>query len=369
MNRLGAWPLFALLLLLALALGLAAEGDAQVSSVPSVSNPGPRGLKALFTWLKEGGADVRAGATPLTELPPEIATVVIPAPVAATLTDAERAALRRGLERGATVVLLVARGASTHELADLVTVRGSPAPELSPTPTDGVGSTVSVTSQVGALVGVSALRVASERALRVIDPDAVPLTSPPVLWVRRVGEGALYVAAGADLAENARLDLADNAVLWRNLAARGPMWFDESHHVARASQTPTVNLWATGLQFLFAAALFVASRGARLGPVRAEPPAPLRSSTEYVEAMARLTRRAHLEPELVEALRRQLRLTLHERLGVALALPDGERARLVAQALGWSELDAAALFTDGRFTSLSQRLARLEAQLSGRAAT
>ncbi len=366
MSRLGAWPIFALLLALALALGLAADGDTQTSTVPSVTNAGPRGLKVLHTWLSESGVDVRLGARPLTDVPDEIATIVVPAPQAATLTRDERLALRRALERGATVVLMVARSASKHALEDLVTVQLGPPPELLAVPNDGAGSSLAVSAPIGAMKGARSLRVANDHTLTVTNAEAVELTSPPGVWVMSVGKGALYVAAGADLAENARLDLADNAVFWRNLAAQGPMWIDESHHVARVQATPTVNLWATGLQFLFAAALFVVARGSRLGPARAEPSAPLRSSTEYVEAMARLTRRARLEPELVEALRRHLRLTLHERLGLSLSLPDGERARALRLALGWNDADANGLFGDRSFLGLSKRVARLEAQLDGR---
>ena len=164
-----------------------------------------------------------------------------------------------------------------------------------------------------------------------------------------------------------RLGLADNARLWANLAAAGPMYFDESHHQARALEAPTVNLWATALQFLFAAAVLIAGRGARLGPPRAEPPPPLRSSTEYVEAMARLTQRARLEPELIEALRRQVRITLQERLGIPLELSDAERAREI-RIPNFGAEDAQALFTDTGFLSLSRRLARLEDALSGRKA-
>lgn len=366
MSRFGAWPIFAALILLSLAVGLAADGDTQVSSVPSVTNAGPRGLKVLHTWLSESGVDVRIGQAALTEVPNEIATIVVPAPQAATLTVDELTSLRRALERGVTVVLLVGRGTSKLSLKPLVKLRTGPTPDLVAVPHDGAGSTLTVTERIGALRDVHTLRVANEQTLVVTDDRAVALTSPPAVWALSIGAGELYVAAGADLAENARLDLADNAVFWRNLAARGPLWLDESHHLARVQVTPTANLWATGLQFLFAAALFVVARGSRLGPPRPERPAALRSSTEYVEAMARLTSRAGLEPELVEALRRQVRLTLHERLGLSLELPDAERARALVGALGWTDADAIGLFGEATFLELSKRVARLEAQLEGR---
>lgn len=366
MSRFGAWPLFGLLLVIALVMGLAAGGEEQVSAAPIVTNVGPRGLKVLHTWLTERGADVRVGRDGLEQIPPEVKTVLLAAPVASPFTEADVKALEALLERGVTVVLLVPRQGSKQIFAPLAHVRPGPSTSFEPLPLDGAGATVTVQHPIGPLQGLTQLRVAAEATVRVTDDDAVPLTSPPALWLKPAGNGQLLIAAGADLAENARLDLADNARLWLNLAAQGPLWIDESLHVSRARATPSVNLWASGLQFLFAAALFVVARGSRLGPPREEPARPQRSSTEYVEAMARLTQRARLEPELVEALRRQVRLTLHERLGLALELPDAERARELAAALGLPLDDARALFTEPDFLKLSRRVARLEARLAGR---
>lgn len=362
MKNLGAWPFLGALLLLALVVSLAAGSEEQVSVTPSITNPGPRGTQVLFTWLSEAKADVRAGRAPLTEVPADIATIVIPAPRAAKLSADELESVRSALARGVTVVLMVARDTSRLELGPLVKLRSSGAPPIESKPNDAVGSTLSVVHHVDAVASVGRLRVASEPGLTVLDDDALPLTEPAGLWALRRGQGVLYVAAGADLAENARLDLEQNSVFWSTLAARGPMWFDEFHHQAQLAERPTVNLWAFGLQFTFVAALFVVARGARLGTVRREPPPPLRSSAEYVEAMARLTHRAKLEPELVEALKKHARLLLHERLGISLQLSDDERARA-------SGLDGvAALFRDQNFLSLSRRLSALEAELHGRKA-
>ncbi|MBM4782333.1 MAG: DUF4350 domain-containing protein [Archangiaceae bacterium] len=367
MSRFGAWPLFGVLLLLALAVGLAGGGDAPTSVRPTVNNSGPHGLKVLHTWLKERGADIRVGEGPLGQAPANVATIVIAAPVATPFTDEDVQALRTRLEAGATVVLMVARDTRKQVFRPLINLKTIAGASIAPVPFDGAGATLEVALPIGPLRNVKSLRVSIDPSLEALDPDAISLTIPEALWARRIGKGTLFVSAGPDLAENARLGLADNARFWANLAAAGPMYFDESHHVARTLQAPTVNLWAPGLQFLFAAAIFVVGRGTRLGRPRAEPPPALRSSTEYVEAMARLTQRAKLEPELIEALRRQLRLTLQERLGIPLELPDAERAREI-QIPNFSADDAQALFTETDFLSLSKRLARLEDALSGRKA-
>jgi hypothetical protein len=316
----------------------------------------------LFTWLKEARADVRAGTVPLTEVPNDVATIVIPAPKTAKLSAEELAALNAALARGVTVLLLVARSTSRLDVEPLVKLRRASAPPVEGKPNDGVGSTLKVVHRVDALRAVERLRVASEPTLKVTDDDALALTEPPGLWALRRGQGVLYVAAGADLGENARLDLDDNAALWRALASRGPMWFDEFHHQAQLARPPAINLWAFALQFAFVTACFVVARGTRLGPVRAEPPPPFRSTTEYVEAMAQLTHRASLEPELVESLKRHARIVLHERMGISLSLNDAERAR----ASGLPGVDE--LFRDQDFLSLSKRLSHLEAELHGRKA-
>lgn len=368
MSRFGAWPLFAGLLLVALALGLAGGTEAPASVTPIVTNASPRGLKVLHTWLSERGADVRVGTGPLTDLPNDVATIVIAAPVAATFTDEDVAELQAVLEQGKTVVLMLARGTRRRVFRPIINLKQAPAATIAPLPLDGSGATVDVVTPIGPLRNVKSLRVSADPNLRALDADAIALTAPEALWARRIGKGTLFVSAGPDLAENARLGLADNARLWANLAADGPLYFDESHHQARAlTASSTVNLWATALQFLFAAALFIIARGTRLGRPRAEAPPALRSSTEYVEAMARLTQRAKLEPELIEALRRQVRVTLQERLGIPLELTDAERAREI-RIPNFGAEDAQGLFTDTGFLSLSRRLARLEDALSGRKA-
>lgn len=364
MKALNSWWAMAALFALALVIGLS-SGTSQLSMVPSVNNVGPRGLKVLATYLTEAGFDVRQGLTPLTELPDDVATVVIPAPVISTLDAADRQALRTVLERGKTVVLLPSRSASFQQWQGLADIRGGPRPVIQPQAVDGSGTTAVVKFQVGALRGVTSLRLSADPGIRVATEGAVALTEPPLLWAVPGAPGELYVIAGADLAENARLDLADNLRFWTNLATRGPVWIDESHHAPRLEERPSVNLWATGLQFIAVAALFVLARGTRFGPPRDDPRGPRRSTTEYVEAMAALTARAGQEAELVAALRKHARLLMHDRLGVPLALPDTERP-LALTAAGVDPNDARALFAELDFLRLSQCLARVETRLAGR---
>jgi hypothetical protein len=365
MNRQGLWLLYAVLLVVALAVGLAAESDEQVSNVPRVDNPGPRGLKVLHTWLTEAGFDVRARTSSLTALDADVATVVIPAPTASTVDEVELAALRDFAGRGGTLVILLPRTAGIGELRGYLGAKGHTSVPIDAIGRDPAGGTVSVVHRRGALSGIERLRVAGDLTITLTRPDAVPLTRPHALWWFREGQGQVYVATGADLLENGRLDLEGNAQLWLNLAARGPLWIDESHHVARAGVRPTLPLWATLLQFGFAALVFIVATGTRLGPVRAEPTSAHRSGLEYVEAMARLTQRAGVESELVEGLRRETRLWLHERLGLSMTTTDDERVHAMVTRLGLSKPDAAALFSDPGFLSVSRRFHALTTATAG----
>jgi len=104
---------------------------------------------------------------------------------------------------------------------------------LDTTLADAGGTTVDVWLAAGPLRGLSALRVSQDRGLRMNHDDAVPLAGlggAVAVWRWPLGTGEVYVLAGADLAENRRLELLDNLRFWDALAARGPLLFDEYHH-------------------------------------------------------------------------------------------------------------------------------------------
>jgi len=360
-----AWLPFAVLLALALAAGLAVGPDASESQVPSAENRGPRGLAVLAAWLGDRGVDVRVGTAPLTALPGEIRTVVLPAPTARDVSEEELAALQRFVEGGGTLVALLPRGTTQLRLKRwLEAGPGDVAPiDDVPGVKDLGGATVRVVFAGGPLAGATALRVSGEAMVAVADPSAVPVTEPPALWWKPLGAGGVWIAAGAELAENARLELLDNAAFWAGLGERGPVWIDEAHHHREAGAPPPLHLLATALQGALVALLFVAVFAPRLGPPRDEPRALHRSTAEYVAAMAALTARARIEPELLEALRARLRRRLHDALGIGVHLSWEEAARLTALRSRVTEqaLLAAARETD--FLALSRQVAALELEL------
>lgn len=290
------WLGLGALVVLALAATFAAQRPGSDSPLATVENRGPRGVAVLATWLSESGREVRVTDG---ELPEGVQTVVLAAPSADEYSPEQLEPLRRFVEAGGTLVYLVPRqapqaalnrwlGVSTGELAPL-----NDAPGVA----DVGGSTVTVTG----VPGVHTLRVSADRALHVEGGEEA--AEYGVLWTRQLGEGRVWLSAGADLAENARLELADNARFWSRLPS--PLAFDERHQ--RVSRALPINFAATGLQLLVLAGLFIWARGRRLGPPRDELTNTSVSTMSYVHALANLLRKSHVEPELVAALKRELR--------------------------------------------------------------
>lgn len=364
MKQLRAWGLYGLLLALALAAGLASTEPPDDDVRPSITNGSPRGLAVLATWLRESGVAVEASTAPFTTIPAGARTIVIAAPAASTLDTAEARALEAWVEEGGTLIVLPSRNAPQPALRHWLGLSaGDVAPLVDEEHVKDVGGTsAKVKLQAGLTAGVRALRLSAEGMFDVRLGDSVPVAEYGALWFTPLGRGEVWVGP-PELAENARLELLDNARFWANVGARGPIVFDEFHHQLLEKPAAPVNLTLATAQLVLCALVFVAARGSRLGPPREEAARRHRSALEYVRAMAALTRNAGVEGELVEALRRELRLTLHEKLGTKLELPWEEVAREVERHAGVPASEVLAASTDGDFVSLSKRVAELERKL------
>jgi hypothetical protein len=380
------------LVALALALGLAVNQAPSPPQVPSVDNPGPLGLRALYLYLQESGAPVSALREALDRpgLPEDVRTVVVAAPSGRPVTEGEAEALREWVSRGGTLVYLASRDAKARQphLDDWLRLSEGPmlAPDsegLPPREKDLTGTTVRVWVPVGAARGLERLRVSLDRGLSVGLPEAVPLAGAKgaaVMWRVPEGRGEVYVLAGADLAENRRLELLDNLRFWDALAARGPLAFDEYHHGAAPKQEPPSAraLWVFVAQCLGVGLLYAVSRGTRFGPPRPLVVEKHRSALEYVRSLGWLARRAKMERELVPELARQLRRRMHERLGIPLTLPEDEAARMLERTCGLPAADYLAAREDlvrtlekhnirpADYARLARQYARFEGILTGR---
>jgi hypothetical protein len=392
MRELKTAALFGVLVVVALALGLAVNQAPPLSTVPSVENPGAQGLRALYLYLQESGAPVSALHEALdgSALSEEVRTLVVAAPSGRPVTEHEVEALRQWVSRGGTLVYLVSREKKVKQSAldDWLQVSQGPLPPpssegLPPEEKDLTGTTARVWVPVGAARGLEQLRVSLDRSLTVKRPEAVPLAGArgaAVLWRLPEGKGEVYLLAGADLAENRRLELLDNLRFWDALAARGPLAFDEYHHGTGPRREPPSarGLWVFAAQCLVVGLLYGVSRGTRFGPPRPLVVEKHRSALEYVRSLGWLARRSKVERELVPELARQLRRRMHERLGIPLTLPEDEAARLLEQTCGLPAADYLAAREDlvrtmeqrdihpGDYARLARRYARLEALITGR---
>ncbi|MGZ3461247.1 MAG: DUF4350 domain-containing protein [Archangium sp.] len=353
MKGLRTAAVYGVLVALALAVGLAVNRAPPQPTLPSVDNPGPLGLRALYLYLQESGAPVSALREALDGpgIPEGVRTVVVAAPTGRPVTEAETEALRKWVSGGGTLVYLVPRDARTKQrwLNDWLRLSAGPMPPLDsealpPGEKDLTGTTVRVWVPAGAARGLERLRVSLDQGISVGLPEAVPLAGAKgaaVVWRVPQGGGEVYVLAGADLAENRRLELLDNLRFWDALAARGPIAFDEYHHGVGPQQEPpsAQALWVFVAQGLLVGLLYAVSRGTRFGPPRPLLEEKHRSTLEYVRSLGWLARRSKVERELIPELARQLRRRMHERLGIPLALPEDEAARLLEQSCGLPAAD------------------------------
>nr|WP_211194003.1 DUF4350 domain-containing protein [Pyxidicoccus fallax] len=370
---------------MALAVGLATREEAPESLVPTVENTGPQGLRALYLYLREGGRAVDAHTTSLESLALATRTLVVAAPQGQPVSKEEVAALEHFVRGGGTLVYLSPRELGQHQAAleDWLRLESGP---LMPASNRGLdsnladagGTTLDVWIASGPLRGLSALRVSRDRGVRMGHEDAVPLAGlggATAVWRWPLGSGEVYVLAGADLAENRRLELVDNLRFWDALSARGPLVFDEFHHQLAPPPPLSRGIWVFVAQVLAVGLLYTVSRGTRFGAPRPLRVERHRSTREYVRGMGWLMRRAKVERELLPELDRSLRQLMQERLGIPLTLSDADAARLMERG-GNDYLDAKADLTKTHaqpairpadYARVVRRYAHLERLVTGRA--
>jgi hypothetical protein len=370
----GRLLLYGLLLTLALALSLGTGASAGAGGdVPSVTSHLGGGLAGMATWLREQGAELRALNGPLTSLPEGTATLVLAAPTAVTISREEVEALERFVVSGGTLVYL--RPASGQSSLDAWLGLENAEPwDGAPLLADPGGTTATVSPAQGLFAGLSSFRLSARRGITSDDPHFLAVASvgsvAALLW-RPEGRGEVLVAAGADVAENRRLELGDNRLLWARLAARGPMVVDEFHHLPPPAPPLSVGPWIFGLQAVLCAVLLALTRGTSLGPPRTPSAAVHRASLEYAESFGRLLRRSRVEAALVKDHEVRLRRMLQERMGIPVHAPAAEveqrlRAHREELAVSWEAWWRERSQLPSRISPVAWwRLSRLGAVLEG----
>jgi hypothetical protein len=377
-----------LVLAAVLVIGFGRRGQGDLSR-PLIRDFGPRGLAALDVYLREGGHVVSTLSAPDSALPEGTRTLVLAAPDARPVTREMWKGLEAFVRKGGTLVYLASNdfAASQPTLSEelgIATGKRLSTDEVTTRAgtSDFLGSTASVWLAEGPLRHARALRFAAGRGLKLEeDGTLLPVAGKGgtvALAMTRLGQGELWVAASSSLAENARLATHDNLAFWEALAQRGPLVFDERAHQISAAAPHVSSTGWLGLQLLVCAAWVLWAQGTRLGPARPMPRERLRSTLEYVESFARLTRRAGVEHSLVLALHAQLRATALEATGAPVTSDDEAldpaacaKARrpvgtYVALARKLSTPRTRGSVSAAEYGRLSQEVAALELALRGR---
>ncbi len=335
--------IYAGLLVAALAVAIAAsQQSAPASFSASIYNPGPGGLRALYLYLEETGFEVAHEDESLEEIPETVKTLVIAAPRIRLFDGAEVDAVRSFVERGGILIYLAPRlfGAGQGELDRWLRLR--PGEWLHAEPFRVRNSNAEPSSAaVDAWVPffgqpIRQIDISGDRGVEVEGADSLPVAGNSRAiygWWREMGAGEVWIFAGPDFAQNDRIEEADNIELWEALAARGPILFDESHHRLTSGRTGDAAraLWIVAAQFVACALFFAYARGSRLGPPRPEIVERHRSSREYLESFAWLTRRARVEKQLLREAIGRLRIAMQERLSIPVSFTQEDAARALEE--------------------------------------
>lgn len=326
---------------LALLAGLVALASAVVAAVaatparpvgalarlPSVDNPGPRGVGVVAAWLAATGrpaAVLRPG-----DRGPGRADVWLLLGPTAPLPEADVRALLGHAEAGGLVVWAQGNGPQPALERALGTVRSrwTGGPTFTGLPGHPLLGGLELPAG-GSGVGAAAAA-------------ARPLTggAPPAAVSVPRGAGEILVLADAAPLDGGHAAALDALSLWVRLAARGRLVFDERWLAPPAPRPPRTAAALVGLQALLAAAALLLALAPRLGAVRPPPRAAgRRTARDYLEALAELSRRAGAGPALAAASWRRLRRRLEREAGVPARLADGEAAlRLEARSAAAAE--------------------------------
>lgn len=355
----------ALLVVLAAALGAATRGGGGGSSpVPSIHNPGPRGLKALALYLAEGGQPIGETTAGYEALPDDAGALVLALPLAWEPGADERAALRAWVERGGSVLLLLGpegvAGDKTALTLGAALVREEKSfdeaeRELSGAVRQLLGDTTRRGTDLRpwlptpATDGVTRVRVPAAATLVLVSGlELLGDEQAAYAAVAQLGQGRVLALARPAPASNHWIGESDALALVLGLLSLAPrpgvILFDEHHLQPKApAELPAGVALALG-QLGLVALVFAAARGRRLGAALPTPPPAGLDGGAYVRQLGALYRTAGadeaLAAELLTGLRRRLRGLLAVAAGDDQALeeacvrrgqPRGRLSGIVAQ--------------------------------------
>lgn len=323
LKRRGAREIGGLLVLFVLLIAFASfyeqVGQERVASnAPTTVNAQSEGVRALFLLYQREGFRTEPLKAPWSELGSGDGLLVFVEPTdsARGIDKTDITILDRWVRSGGTLLDLVSDPPVEQPFSPTNNVTGdcgaTAGPPFPPGST-GISVPVNGESNSALLAGVVSLFVHSNQRLTLAKDAPYTIlardTSGPIVVEKTLGKGHVILVANRYGATNAGLAQGDNAVFLVNIArrstsaARRTVRFDEYHHgVGFAERTADKkdDLWASiplpwrlAVFHLTAVGLLLVYNGnRRFGPARVAAPATTRASTDYVNSMARLYRRA-----------------------------------------------------------------------------
>lgn len=318
---------------------------------PSTYSASPKGLKAVYELCLRRHVAASRYERPFDELPNDAAILIVAEPLVRPVSDAEQAALVRWVEKGGVAVVIVA-GAWPQRSRNGVTFNQVGVTDTGPA--TGVAHLQGApdtpyAADIAALPLTTSTRLVNEaeRTQRTIfadDAGACVISWP-------VGSGEAIAISDALAPKNSALGNNDTALLYLNIIAahttplRPRVLFDEYHqgYGEVAKRAPT--LWsAVGAPFRAAAwallgltIIAIISANRRFGRPIVLVRHSSRPSTEYVESMAELYRRAEASGIAIELLYRPFARDLANKVDAPPDAPARDIARLAAARFGWPQ--------------------------------
>jgi hypothetical protein len=293
------------------------------SNAPTTTNTHPEGVRALYLLYAREGFHTDTLKAPWSELGDTDGLLVFvePPDPDRPITPEDARILERWVRAGGTLLDLVSEPPveqpltpSDHLTGDCGATAGDPTPHAVP---------VDQSVKSPLLNGVETLSVSSSQRL-VLAKDArytvLARDASGVIAVdKQLGKGRVVIVANRYGATNQGIAEADNAAFLVNIALRASdgkrltVRFDEYHHgvgFADATVATTGGVWANTplplrlgfLHLLAASLLLLYTANRRFGPVQHTAQISHRASTDYVNSMARLYRRAGAADIAVESL-------------------------------------------------------------------
>lgn len=354
-----AWILGVLLLLFVAATAYYAQRgfEEERESQPTTYSAGPNGLGALHRLVSREGFKAERFERPLTELDDRTGLLVIAEPVQRELGMEETKALWRWVERGGALLVIVAAGIFGEDNEELPSGKVTyTRTEANPTDVSPRDSDSPYLRDVGRIRVEGGLRLRPKNAAnqRALIEDSNGACA--VAWKR--GAGHVILATNELCADNRRLDSADNAILFVNVAeahARGSgraVLFDE-YHQGFGAEVAERSLWdmlgtpvrSAAWYALVVFLILVYNANRRFGTAKQLLIPSYRPATEYIASMGSLYRRAGAADIAIEALYKTFIRDLAQRID---APPEAGRERiasLAAARFGWNAEQLTALMT------------------------